>query len=128
MLNPSTLPTPSGYTHAVVTSPGRLVFLAGQTGHRTDGSIDEALVEQFEQAATNVAIALEAAEAAPQHIVTMQIFVTDLAGYRDALGEVGEAYRRVLGRHYPATSLFEVSSLFDPSALVELVCTAVVPE
>ncbi len=128
MLNPSTLPTPSGYTHAVVTGPGRLVFLAGQTGHRTDGSIDEGLVEQFEQAATNVAIALEAAGAAPEHIASLQIFVTDLAGYREALGDLGAAYRRVLGRHYPATSLFEVSSLFDPSAMVELVCTAVVPE
>jgi enamine deaminase RidA (YjgF/YER057c/UK114 family) len=128
MLNPSTLPEPSGYSHAVVTGPGRLVFLAGQTGHRADGSIDDGVVAQFEQAVANVAVALEAAGAAPQHMASLQIFVTDLAGYKEALGDVGAAYRRVLGRHYPATSLFEVSSLFDPSALVELVCTAVVPE
>ena len=128
MLNPSTLPKPSGFTHAVVAAPGRLVFLAGQTGHRADGSIDQTVEEQFEQAAKNVAIALEAAGGAPEHIVSIQIFVTDLAGYREALGELGEVYRRLLGRHYPAISLFEVSSLFDPSALVELVCTAVVPE
>ncbi len=101
MLNPSMLPTPSGYTHAVVTGPGRLVFLAGQTGHRTDGSIDEGIVEQFEQAAKNIAIALDAAGGAPEHIASMQIFLTDLAGYRDALGEVGEAYRRVLGPPLP---------------------------
>jgi enamine deaminase RidA (YjgF/YER057c/UK114 family) len=128
MLNPSTLPKPSGYTHAVVAGPGRLVFLAGQTGHRADGSIDDGVVAQFEQAVANIAVALEAAGAAPEHMVSLQIFVTDLAGYREALGDVGAAYRRVLGRHYPATSLFEVSSLFDPLALVELVCTAVVPE
>ena len=127
MLNPDTLPTPSGYTH-VVTGPGRLVFLAGQTGHRADGSIDEGLVEQFEQAATTSPSHSMPRGGSPSDLTSIQIFVTDLAGYRDAFGEVGEAYRRVLGRHYPATSLFEVSSLFDPSALVELVCTAVVPE
>ena len=128
MLNPGTLPKPSGYTHAVVTGPGRLVFLAGQTGHRADGSIDEGIVGQFEQAAQNIVIALDAAGGASEHIASLQIFLTDLAGYREALRELGEVYRRVLGRHYPATSLFEVSSLFDPSALVELVCTAVIPE
>ena len=128
MLNPSKLLEPSGYTHVVVTGMGRLVFLAGQTGHRADGSIDDGVVAQFEQAVANIDVALEAAGAAPQHMASLQIFVTDLAGYKEALGELGAAYRRVLGRHYPATSLFEVSSLFDPSALVELVCTAVVPE
>jgi enamine deaminase RidA (YjgF/YER057c/UK114 family) len=128
MLNPATLPTPSGYTHAVVTGPGRLVFLAGQTGHRADGSIDDGVVAQFEQAVANIALALEAAGAEPQHMASLQIFVTDVAGYREALGELGAAYRRVLGRHYPAVSLFEVSSLFDPAALVELVGTAVVPK
>jgi enamine deaminase RidA (YjgF/YER057c/UK114 family) len=128
MLNPSTLRKPSGYTHVVVTGPGRLVFLAGQTGHRADGSIDDGVVAQFEQAVANIAVALEAAGAAAQHMASLQIFVTNLAGYREALGDLGAAYRRVLGHHYPATSLFEVSSLFDPSALVELVCTAVVPE
>ena len=59
MLNPSTLPKPTGFSHAVVAAPGRLVFLAGKTGHRTDGSIDQTVEEQFEQAAKNVAIALK---------------------------------------------------------------------
>ena len=56
----------------------------------------------------------------------MQIFVTDAAAYRDALKEIGGAYRRHFGRHYPAMGLFEVAGLFDPEAKVELMCVAVV--
>jgi enamine deaminase RidA (YjgF/YER057c/UK114 family) len=58
----------------------------------------------------------------------MQIYVTDAAAYRDALKEIGAAYRRHFGRHYPAIGLFEVQGLFDPGAKVELMCIAVVPD
>jgi enamine deaminase RidA (YjgF/YER057c/UK114 family) len=57
----------------------------------------------------------------------MLIFVTDAAEYRASLKGIGVAWRRHLGDHYPAVSLFEVSSLLDPEAKVELVGTAVVP-
>jgi enamine deaminase RidA (YjgF/YER057c/UK114 family) len=86
------------------------------------------MVEQFDQAAANVAEALRAADAKPEHLTSMQIFVTDAAAYRDALKEIGAAYRRNFGRHYPAIGLFEVRALFDPDAKVELMCIAVVPD
>ena len=121
--------TPLGFSHAVVSAPGRLVFVGGQTAHDGNGSIrSDDLVEQFEVAASNVVKALDAAGARPQDLVSMQIFVTDAAAYRSKLRPIGEAYRRHFGRHYPALSLFEVRALFDPRAKVELVCTAVVPE
>jgi enamine deaminase RidA (YjgF/YER057c/UK114 family) len=127
VLNPDTLPPPSGFSHVVIPAPGRLVFLAGQTGHGADGSIDPGLVEQFERAAINVAAALDAAGGSPSDLTSIQIFVTDVSAYRAARGPIGAAYRRVLGTHYPAMSLFEVAALFDPAARVELVCTAVIP-
>jgi enamine deaminase RidA (YjgF/YER057c/UK114 family) len=111
-----------------VAAPGHTVHLGGQTAHDSKGELQgRSVVEQFEAAAANVVTALHAAGARPEHLVSMQIFVTDAGEYRAALAELAGAYRKHLGRHYPAVALFEVSSLFDPDAKVELVCTAVVP-
>ena len=128
MLNPDALARPTGFSHAVVAAAGRTVYLGGQTGHDRDGRIvGTTIVEQFARSAANVVTALAAAGGAPEHLVSMTIYVTDVAGYRAALPELGAAYRDSFGRHYPAIALFEVSGLFDPAAKVELVCTAVVP-
>ena len=127
IVNPDGLLPPVGFSHAVVSTPGRAVQLGGQTGHRADGSLADGLVAQFEQACRNLTVALDAAGAAPRHLTALQIYVTDMAGYRAALRDLGAAYRRHLGRHYPAIALLGVASLFDPEALVELVATAVVP-
>ncbi len=128
ILNPHTLPDPVGFTHAVVAGPGRTIYLGGQAALDADGKlVGETMAEQFGQSAANVAAALAAAGAGPEHLVSMMIYVTDVAAYRDALGELAGVYREHFGRHYPAIALFEVKGLFDPAALVELVCVAVVP-
>jgi enamine deaminase RidA (YjgF/YER057c/UK114 family) len=126
-VNPETLPPPTGYSYATVAAPGTVVYLGGQTGHRPDGSIPEDLVEQFDQAAANVADVVRAAGGSPEHLVRIEIYVTDLASYRRSLAPIGQAYRRHFGRHYPAMALMGVPELFDPRAKVELVVTAVVP-
>jgi enamine deaminase RidA (YjgF/YER057c/UK114 family) len=129
LVNPETLAPPSGYSHAAVAGPGRTVFLGGQTGHRADGSLSaEGLVEQFDQACANVVEALSAAGGRPEDLVSLTIYTTDLAAYREARPEIGEAYRRHLGKHYPAMALLGVSELADPAAKVELVGIAVVPD
>jgi enamine deaminase RidA (YjgF/YER057c/UK114 family) len=127
LINPDTLPPPRGYSHAVVAATGTVMALAGQTGHRADGTIEDDLVRQFDQAARNVAEALRAADGRPEHLVQLLIFVTDVAEYRDHREEIGEAYRRHLGRHFPAMALVGVSELVDPRARVEIVGLAVVP-
>lgn len=129
VVNPPELAAPVGFAHAVVAAPGRLVLLGGQTAHDAAGAIVGAtLVEQFDRAAANVVIALRAAGTDPAHLVSLHIYTTDVAAYRSALVELGAAYRRHLGRYFPATALFGVTELFDPAALVELVAVAVVPE
>jgi enamine deaminase RidA (YjgF/YER057c/UK114 family) len=128
-VNPETLPPPLGFSHAVVPSPGRTVWLGGQAAHGQDGTITaDTMVEQFDAAAANVVRALEAAGGRPEHIVSMQILVTDADEYRGSLREIGAAYRGHFGRHYPAMALLEVSGLFDPAAKIELVAVAVVPD
>lgn len=124
LVNPSSLPVPAGYSYAVVAAPGQLVFLAGQTG----AEAGPALVDQFDRACANVLTALTAAGAQPEHLVWLQIFVTDVATYRVSLEPIGAAWRRHFGRHYPAMGLFEVRSLFDPAAKVELMGLAVIPD
>jgi enamine deaminase RidA (YjgF/YER057c/UK114 family) len=127
-INPPSLARPSGFSHAVVAAPGRMVYIAGQTASGPDGAIHgETIVEQFDTAARNLLAALEAAGGAPGHLVSMQIFTTDLAAYRSELKAIGAAYRRHFGRHYPAMALLEVKGLFDPAALVELQAIAVIP-
>ena len=127
-LNPEGLMEPRGFTHAVAAAPGRLVFLAGQTAHAADMSLPEDFVEQFEAACANVATALTAAGGKPEHLVSMQMFVTDVAGYARRRSEIREAWQRHLGTEYPAAALVEVSALVDPAAKVELMGVAVVPD
>jgi len=125
--NPETLPPARGFSQAVIAQPGRTVYLAGQTAQQADGSIvGGTMAEQFDVAAGNVVKALEAVGAHPQDLVSMQIFVTDVAEYQRTSKQVGEAYRRHFGRHYPAMALLEVSRLFDPKAKVELMAIAVI--
>jgi enamine deaminase RidA (YjgF/YER057c/UK114 family) len=124
--NPETLPRPSGFSHAVIAQAGRTVYLAGQTAQRVDGTVVAGtMAEQFDVAAGNVVKALEAAGAHPQDLVSIQIFVTDIAVYQRESKQIGQAYRRHFGRHYPAMALLEVSRLFDPKATVELMGIAV---
>jgi enamine deaminase RidA (YjgF/YER057c/UK114 family) len=124
--NPETLPRPSGFSHAIIAQAGRTVYLAGQTAQRLDGSIVAGtMAEQFDVAAGNVVKALAAAGAHPQDLVSLQIFVTDIAEYQRLSKEIGEAYRRHFDRHYPAMALLEVTRLFDPKATVELMGIAV---
>ena len=129
VVNPSGLAPPAGFAHAVVAAPGRTVYLGGQAAQGPDGAVTGGtLVEQFEVAAANLVAALAAAGGAPEHLVSLHIYTTEVDRYRAALAELGAAYRRHLGRHYVATALFEVAGLFDPQAKVELVGIAVVPD
>jgi enamine deaminase RidA (YjgF/YER057c/UK114 family) len=129
ILNPPTLAEPVGFAHAVVAASGRTVYLGGQAAIDAEGRVvGTTMAEQFEMAAANVVVALRAAGAEPEDLVSMQIFVTNVEAYRSELSHLATAYGVHFGHHYPAISLFEVKGLFDPAALVELVCVAVVPD
>ena len=122
------LAEPVGFAHAVVATPGRTVYLGGQTAQGPDGAIvGSTIVEQFDVAAGNVATALAAAGSAPDQLVSLIIYTTSVAAYRSALRELGPLWRKHFGRHYPAVALLGVAALFDDAAKVELVGTAVIP-
>jgi enamine deaminase RidA (YjgF/YER057c/UK114 family) len=89
-------------------------------------TLDDGLIEQFARACQSVAVVITEAGGAPTDLVSMTIFTTDVSGYRESLGPIGEAYRQVFGKHFPPMALIGVAELFDPKAKVELVCTAVI--
>jgi enamine deaminase RidA (YjgF/YER057c/UK114 family) len=120
IVNPPELGKPSGFSHAVV-AEGRTVHLAGQIG------AGDTFVEQFDHAAGNLVIALRAAGGEPTDLVSLQVFVTDMAAYKDSRPGLARAWRRHFGQHYPAMGLFGVRELFEPWALVELMGVAVLP-
>ncbi|MGH3666772.1 MAG: RidA family protein [Acidimicrobiia bacterium] len=125
-LNPVGLAPARGFSHAALPGEGKTLYIAGQTGHHEDMSLDDGLVEQFARACQSVAMVITAAGGDPTDLVSMTIYTTDVPGYRERLGPIGEAYRRVFGKHFPPMALIGVAELFDPKAKVELVCTAVV--
>jgi enamine deaminase RidA (YjgF/YER057c/UK114 family) len=121
------LAAPSGYAHAVIAASGRTVHLGGQTAQAADGSIQGTTVaEQFDLAAGNLITALRAAGGTPDDLVSLQVFVTNLAAYRLSMQALGDVWRRHFGRRYPAMAVVGVTELFDPRALVELVGVAVI--
>jgi enamine deaminase RidA (YjgF/YER057c/UK114 family) len=126
-VNPKELGPARGFSHATIA--GGLAWLGGQIGSDATGKIAEPadVVAQFTRAIGNLSIALRAAGCAPADTVKLTYYVTDVRAYKDNLRAIGSAYREVFGRHYPATTLVEVRSLFDPDALVEIDAVAVCP-
>ena len=125
-IHPDGWPPAKGFAHGVV-AEGRTLWIAGQWGSDATGEFPEGLVAQTEQALRNIAGVLAAAGARPEHVVRLTWYMTDLADYNRRLKAIGEAYRRVMGRHFPAMTAVEVVRLVDPRALVEIEATAVLP-
>ncbi|MFI7409676.1 RidA family protein [Streptomyces sp. NPDC049627] len=127
-VNPPDLSPPTGFSHAVVATGSRIVFLAGQTALDTDGKVTgDTLPEQFERALTNLLAALAAAGGTPAHLARVTVYATDVAAYRAQAAELGRVWRRSAGRDYPAMAVVEVVRLWDEQALVELDGFAVLP-
>lgn len=124
-VNPPELGLPAGFSHATVA--GDTVWIGGQIGSDATGKVAEPgdVVAQFARAIRNIDVALRATGCEPEDTVKLTYYVTDLSAYRKSLTAIGAAYREVFGRHYPASTLIEVHSLFDPDALVEIDAVAV---
>lgn len=127
-LQPPNWPRPKGYANGVATR-GSLVFLSGIIGWNTQGEFAaHDFVSQVHQALRNIVEILKEAHARPEHIARMTWYVLDKNEYMAAAKEMGVAYREIIGRHYPAMTVVEVSGLVEPIARVEIEVTAVVPD
>jgi enamine deaminase RidA (YjgF/YER057c/UK114 family) len=120
-VNPPELSPPAGFSHAVVATGSRVVFLAGQTALDADGKVvGETLPLQFERALVNLLTALRAAGGGPADLARVTVYATDVADYRIHAPELGRIWRRLAGRDYPAMAVIGATRLWDEQALVEL--------
>jgi enamine deaminase RidA (YjgF/YER057c/UK114 family) len=120
-INPSELARPSGFSHAAAVTAGRMVFLAGQVGMNRDGKVvSGGVVAQFEQALANLLTALAAAGGRPGDLVSLTVYIVDLADYQAHAKQIGAVWRRLAGAEYPAAAGVGVARLWDPEALVEI--------
>ncbi len=129
-INPESLGAPRGYANGVLTpSSGRLLFIAGQIAWDASQQIVSAdFVEQFDRALQNVIAVVEAAGGTADKIARLVIYVTDKNEYCQRTREVGERWRALLGKHFPAMALVEVKGLLEDGAKVEIEGIAVIDE
>jgi enamine deaminase RidA (YjgF/YER057c/UK114 family) len=116
-----------GFANGIV-AQGRLVFLAGQIGWNAQQKFESRdFVPQARQALANIVTLVEEAGGKVEHITRLTWFVTDKKEYLSRLRELGDAYRAVMGRHFPAMTLVQVAALVEDDAKVEIEATAVLP-
>ena len=129
LINPESLGAPSGYSNGLLAdASGKLLFISGQIAWDDKQQIvSDDFVEQFDRALANVLTVVDAAQGKPEHIVRLIIYVTNKLEYRERTREVGERYRKHLGKHFPAMVLVQVAGLLDDAARVEIEGMALIP-
>jgi len=127
ILLPAGWKRPSGYSNGIA-AEGRMVFVAGQIGWDENFSFpDESMAGQVAQTLRNTIAVLDEAAAGPQHIVRMTWYITSRSEYLAQRDEIGKAWMEIIGKHFPAMAVVEVSALIERAAKVEIETTAVVP-
>jgi enamine deaminase RidA (YjgF/YER057c/UK114 family) len=121
-----------GYANGMITR-GRTLHVGGQIGWEPAGEragtfVSTAFVDQFARALDNVLAIVAAAGGAPEDVVRMTVYVTDVPAYRRSLRELGAAWRARFGKHYPAMALVGVTALVHPDAAVEIEAVAALPD
>ena len=128
ILQPEGWAKPVGYANGVA-ARGRQIFVGGQIGWNGQQEFEtDDFVGQVRQTLENVVAILAAANAGPEHITSMTWYFTDKAEYLANLKGIGQAYREVIGRHFPAMAAVQVVALIEDRAKVEIQAIAVVPD
>jgi enamine deaminase RidA (YjgF/YER057c/UK114 family) len=129
IVNPSALAEPIGYSNGICAAGGKLLFIAGQIGwNREKRFVSDDFADQFALALENVVAVVREAGGEPSHLVRLLIFVTDKKEYLSEVKAIGVAYRQIMGKHYPAMSLVEVTGLVEDLAKVEIEAIAMIPK
>jgi enamine deaminase RidA (YjgF/YER057c/UK114 family) len=121
---------PRGFSHAVVANGTKSVRIAGQIGRAPDQAhitVGTDAGTQWRIALTNLATVLKAAGGEPTHLVALRAYVTSIAEFNEAGPGIGIAWSKILGKHFPAMTLVQVSALIDPNAKVEIEGEAILP-
>ena len=129
ILQPPSWARPRGFSNGIAVKGGTTVYIAGQVGYNGQGVWEaKGFAGQFRQALANILAVLAEAGGRPEHLVRLTWYVLDKQEYLGALQDVGAAYRELIGRHYPAMAVVQVSGLIEDGAKLEIETTAVIPE
>ena len=129
ILQPPAWARPRGFSNGIAVEGGRTVYIAGQVGTTGQGKWQEkSFAGQFRQTLKNILEVLAEAGGRPEHLVRLTWYVLDKQEYLGAAREVGAAYRELIGKHYPAMAVLQVSALVEDAARLEIEATAVIPE
>jgi enamine deaminase RidA (YjgF/YER057c/UK114 family) len=122
LLNPEGLERPVGYAHIAKIIGGKIVHVAGQAPFDTSGQVvgKGDFVAQFAQVMRNLKTAIEAAGGHPNQYAVLTIYITDLQAYWDNKKPLGDVYRQVFGKYFPAITLVEVKRLYNPDCMIEI--------
>jgi len=115
------LPPVSHYCHVV--RAGNHIWVSGAIGVAADGTVPADVAAQTELALASIGACLAAAGAGPEHVVKVNVYLTDVADR----AKINPARQRFFGQHRPASTLVGVTALVLPAAKVEIEATAVVP-
>ncbi len=128
ILQPEGWAKPIGYSNGIA-ARGRLVFIGGQVGWNGQQQWEtDDFAGQVRQTLENIVAILAEAGAGPEHITTMTWYFTSKAEYLANLKGLGQAYREVIGKHFPAMAAVEVTALVEDRAKIEIQAMAVVPD
>lgn len=128
ILQPEGWAKPIGYANGMAAT-GRMVFVGGQVGWNAACEFEsDDFVEQVRQTLKNVVAILAEGGAEPKHITSMTWYFTDKQEYLSNLKGIGQAYREIIGRHFPAMAAVQVVALVEDRAKIEIQATAVIPE
>jgi enamine deaminase RidA (YjgF/YER057c/UK114 family) len=117
-----------GYANGVA-ARGTQIFVGGQIGWNARQQFEtDDFIGQTAQALRNIVAILNEAGAEASHIVRMTWYIVDRVEYNARLRELGQVYRDVVGRHYPAMTCVQVAALVEARAKVEIEVTAVLPD
>ena len=122
IINPPGLPAPRGFNHGILTTGGRLLFLAGQDASDGDGRIIAPgdILAQCQQVLHNLHAVVHETGGVMSDIVKLNVYVTSRDAYLAQLNPLGKLFREYFGAYYPAMALFEVAGLFQPEAMIEM--------
>ncbi len=127
ILLPDGWPRPKGYSNGIAVDAGRLVFVAGLVGWDENGVFQsDDLADQFREVLLSTRAIMAEGGAGPEHMVRMTWYITDKQDYLSRLRDIGEIYRDVMGKNYPAMACVQVAALIEDRAKIEIETTCVV--
>jgi enamine deaminase RidA (YjgF/YER057c/UK114 family) len=128
LINPPGLERPVGYAHVAKVSGGTIIHVAGQAPFNERGEVVGAgdFVAQFSQVMKNLKVAIETAGGQPDNYAVLTIYVTDVQAYHDNTKQLGNLYREIFGKYFPAITLVEVKGLYNPDCMIEVSGIAVI--